>query len=115
MSTIPTVGGQRFKGLKKTPKIVKFLGLELEITKLSVTDVLAVQEYTKELAGDPLKEIPADEHANIKGLINIIKIGSAELAEYADEDLREIAIDDLNKLADEILKFSGMGSNLKTS
>jgi len=111
--TTPSLATKRFKNTKKTAKEVQFLGEKIEIFKLSVTDVLSIQALTKELAGDPDNNVPADPEASLKGLINTIQLGAPELAGYEKEELYDIGIDDLNKLADEILKFSGMGSNTK--
>lgn len=92
----------RFSNLRSTKKH-KFISLEIELAKLSVADVIAIQEQAKGA------EDQEDEAANIRLMLTVIRKGVAEMAEMSDEELLALPMDELSALSAEIMKFSGLG------
>lgn len=92
----------RFKDLK-TKKTAKFMGLDVEINKLSVAQVLTIQEKS-----ESVKESnnPKD---NLMLLGMVVRAGVEELSGLDDEELFELPMDELSSLSAEIMKYSGMG------
>jgi len=86
---------------KKMTKTIKFMSQPLEISKLSVNQVLAIQEAAKS-AGE-------DENANFDLLKEVIRMSAKGADELADDDFDSFPIDDLSKLSNEIMSFSGIG------
>jgi len=83
---------------KKLTKKVKFVGEEVVIKKLSVTEVMTLQEaYNDAAAGDEL--------VLLRTVIRQAVEGAEDLT---DEDLSSFPIDELANLSNEIIKFSGM-------
>jgi hypothetical protein len=93
----------RFIGAKVTKK-VKFMGLDnLEITKLSISQVMKIQEQVKAL------EASQSEDDNLKLLACVIQSGAPELAGLPLEELYNFSMDELTSLSAEIMKYSGLG------
>jgi hypothetical protein len=96
----------RFVGNKVTKK-VKFLNAEIDISKLSVSQVVKIQEQAKVLEENPT------EQGNLQLLFLVVRQGAEELSELSDEDMGGIAMDELTKLSAEIMKYSGLGGGNK--
>ena len=90
----------RFTG-KLITKKTKFLDEEIVINKLTVAQVLEIQENARKL-----KE--GDEQGNIDLVVLTIKSGCKELVEFENEAFMEWPLEELQKLSGEILKFSGL-------
>jgi hypothetical protein len=89
---------------KKLTKKVKFVGDEVVIKKLSVTEVMKLQEaYNDAAAGDEL--------VLLRTVIRQAVEGAEDLT---DEDLSSFPIDELANLSNEIIKFSGMDKGTAT-
>ena len=86
---------------KRLTKNTKFMNENITITKLSVSEVLEIQNAAKE-AGE-------DEAANFDVLKKVIRIAAEGGEDLTDEDFDQFPIDDLSKLSTEIMKHSGMG------
>lgn len=105
MSDTPEVkpqGIQRFLKANVTKKL-KFCGDEVVIKKLTVGEVFAVQERVKASQSK-------GEESSFEVLFFILRTGSPEFDAYSDEELKELPIDELNKLSNEIMAFSGLGN-----
>lgn len=91
------------KGLvgRKMTKKIKFCGEDIEITKLSVAETLAIQAKAKELG--------EEETAGIKLLQVVIVAAVPDAKDLSDDEFQSFPIDELSKLSAEIMKFSGMG------
>ena len=94
------------KGLKtligrKMTKPVKFMGEDITISKLSVSEVMAIQEKAKELE--------SDDSAGFAILKLVITSATADASDLTDEDFQTFPMDELSKLSNEIMKFSGIG------
>jgi hypothetical protein len=93
----------RFVGTKVTKK-VKFMGQDIEISKLTITQVMKIQAQAKVL------EENASETENLKLLSIVVQEGAKELAELSLEELYEFPMDELTTLSNEVMKYSGLGN-----
>ncbi len=93
------------KGLvgKRVQKSVKFMGEEVKISKLSVSEVMDLQNLSKDL-----KE---DESAGLGMLRTVIRAAVEGGEDLTDEDFETFPMDELSKLSTEIMKFSGIGQD----
>jgi hypothetical protein len=87
----------------KASKKIKFMTVEVEISKLSVARVLEIQAQAKEI------ENSKEESDNLKLLLLVIRAGASEMADLSDEELFDLPMDDLSNLSNEIMKYSGLG------
>ena len=93
------------KGLvgRKMTKAVKFMGQEVTISKLSVAEVLNIQEKAKTIA--------ENESEGFEILKTVIRSGVEGGSDLADEDFDNFPLDELSALSNAIMKFSGIGEN----
>lgn len=94
------------KGIKslvgrKMTKPIKFMGEEVKISKLSVSEVLEIQEKAK--GGE------VDESTGFDLLKRVIKMSVEGASDLSDQDFDTFPMDELSKLSNEIMKFSGIG------
>jgi len=91
------------KGLvgRKMTKTVKFMSEDIKIAKLSVAEVMNIQEKAK--------GIEKDEAEGFNILKTVIRASVEEARDLADEDFNNFPLDELSKLSNEIMKFSGIG------
>jgi hypothetical protein len=87
---------------RKMTKTVKFMGDDVKIFKLSVQQVLAIQEKAK--------EIETNDAAGLEVLKLVISAGVEGGGELTDEDFQDFSMDELSKLSAEVMKFSGIGT-----
>lgn len=85
---------------KRMSKNVKFMGEDLTINKLSVSEVLNIQEAAK--------AINQDESKGFEVLKTVIKASAEGGDKITDEEFDDFPMDELNKLSNEIMKFSGI-------
>lgn len=88
---------------RKMTKKVKFMGEDLEISKLSVAEVMDIQSRAKKME--------SDETAGFEVLKTVIGAAVKGASELSDEDFQAFPMDELSKLSGEIMKFSGIGSD----
>lgn len=100
MVSVNVVNGIRSLVGKKMTKNVKFMGEDLKISKLSVAEVLKIQEAAKVSEADDSKSFDI-----LKTVITASVEGGAELT---DDDFENFPMDELAKLSNEIMKFSGI-------
>lgn len=102
--TTQKVSNMSMKNLvgKKQSKMVKFMDTDIEITKLSVARTLSVQEKAREL------ESAGDEMSGLRLLTEVIRAGVADAAELTEEDFLSFPMDELSKLSNAIMEFSGV-------
>ena len=99
MSIVALVG-------KKVTKKVKFMNEDITISKLSVAEVTAIQEASKNL-----QENSEDGLAVLREVIKSAVEGADELTLA---DFQGFPLDELSKLSNEIMKFSGLGATEDT-
>jgi hypothetical protein len=94
MSTIKSLVG------KSVSKNVKFMGVEVTISKLSVAQVMEIQDKAKE---------GADQDNSALAVLQLIVSQAVDGAsELTTEDFMSFPMDELSKLSNEIMKFSGV-------
>ena len=93
------------KGLvgRKMTKTVKFMGEDVKISKLSVAEVLEIQERAKALE--------KDEAEGFNILKTVIRASVENAKDLSDQDFNNFPLDELSKLSSEIMKFSGIGQD----
>ena len=92
-----------FKDLvgKRMTKTVKFMGEDVKINKLNVSEVLEIQERAKAIDGN--------ESEGFSVLRKVISMAVEGASDIADQDFDKFPMDELSKLSGEIMKFSGLG------
>jgi hypothetical protein len=92
-----------FKDLigQRITKNYKFMGKDVTISKLTVDEVLEIQEKAKELQDD--------EAGGLELLKLVIRLSVPGADEISEEDFKKFPMEELSKLSAEIMKYSGMG------
>lgn len=90
-------------------KKVKFMGEQIEIFKLSVSQVMEVQRVAKEQSSN------AQEDNGLQMLEFVIKLGAPELKDFTTEELYDFPLDELSMLSSSIMEFSGLNKTGKSS
>lgn len=90
---------------RKMTKKVKFMNEDIEISKLSVTQVLEIQEMAKK------SEATGTNENGLDLLKTVIKQSVAGADELSDDDFDSFPMDELSKLSNEIMKYSGIGGD----
>lgn len=86
---------------KRAVKKVKFIGEDLDIVKLSVSQVMEIQALAK-----TVKE--GDEASNIDLLLKVVRSGTPEFVEFENDEFMELPMDELASLSNAIMKHSGL-------
>jgi len=99
-----------FKSLinKRMTKKVKFMGEDVEISKLTVSEIKEIQALAKEN-----ESATEDDGSEFKLVATIIGFAVADAADLSEEDFNGFPVDELSKLSNEIMKFSGLGGDPK--
>lgn len=87
---------------KKMTRNVKFMGEDIKISKLSVSEVLEIQNKAK--------AIENNEQEGFNVLKVVVRAGAEGGQDLSDDDFNNFPLDELSKLSNEIMKFSGIGS-----
>ncbi len=90
---------------KRMSKTVKFMGEDVKISKLSVAEVLAIQEAAK--------DIETNESKGFEVLKTVITSAVEGGKDLSDTDFDNFPMDELSKLSNEIMRFSGIGGEEK--
>lgn len=100
-----------FKDFLNTPvqKEVPFMGKKIKINKLSVDAVLSIQERAREAA----KKTDATDEDSLEMLKHVITQAVPGVAEVSEEDFRKLPLDELTKLSNSIMEWSGLGNAIK--
>jgi hypothetical protein len=88
---------------QKMTKKVKFMGKDLEISKLSVSEVLQIQDLAKQ------SKEGEDERDGFAVLRTVIQLSAQGAKDLSDEEFDELPLDELSTLSDHIMAFSGIG------
>lgn len=83
---------------KKMTKKVKFMDDSVQISKLSVKEVMAIQREAEGLADEDSFDM----------IVSVIRKATEGADEVSDEEFEMFPIDELSKLSNEIMKFSGV-------
>jgi hypothetical protein len=87
---------------RKMTKSVKFMGEDIKISKLSVAEVIQIQQKSKEVNAE------ADDSNGFSLLKTVITLSVEGAAQLEDKDFEAFPMDELSKLSTEIMKFSGL-------
>ncbi len=87
---------------KVISKKVKFMGEEVTVRKLSVAQVMEIQEKSK-AAQD-------DETSSLDLLQYVIASAVEGAADLSKEDFNSFPVDELSRLSNDVLTFSGLGN-----
>lgn len=79
---------------------VKFLGSNIDVKKLSVADVEKFQSR--------LKEVKDEESEGLGLQRDIIRMGVVGAEDMTDDELNQFPLDDLSRLAEEVLRAAGV-------
>jgi hypothetical protein len=74
---------------------------EIEIYKLTIAEVVEIQELAKTVT---------ESSNGLELLKKVIRLGAEGAADLTDEDFDTNPIDDLSKLSNEIMKYSGLNA-----
>lgn len=88
---------------KKMSKKVRFMDKDVQISKLSVSEVMKIQEQAKSLSGN-------DDSMGLEVLQIVITSSVEGASELTAEDFKSFPMDELSKLSNEIMKYSGIGT-----
>jgi len=86
---------------RKMEKSIKFMGQDLKIKKLLVSEVLEIQAKAK--------VVEKEESEGLDLLKLVIRSAAEGGQDLTDEDFNQFPIDELSKLSEEIMRFSGLG------
>ena len=79
----------RFVG-KRSTESVEFVGLQLEINKLNINQVLEIQDLTKRLTAEG-----TTEQSSIEILSAVVRAGAPELRDLEKKDFQDFPMNDL--------------------
>jgi hypothetical protein len=88
---------------KRVSKKYRFMDQDLKINKLSVAEVMQIQEKAK--------EAEKDETEGFNILKMVIRLSAEGAEDLTDSDFDTFPLDELSKLSGEIMKFSGIDPN----
>lgn len=88
---------------KKMTKPVKFMGEDVKISKLSVAEVMEIQELAKKIEGN--------ETEGFSVLKLVIRSAVEDGENLSDEEFSSFPMDELSTLSNTIMKFSGIGND----
>jgi hypothetical protein len=116
MTDSPAIVAPAPKGLKalvgrKMSTTIKFLGEDVSINKLSVAEVMDIQAKAQAIeeaakAPDAANKDAEDGIAMLRLVIRAAVEGGGELT---DADFLGFPMDELSKVVEEVMKFSGIG------
>ena len=99
-----TEGLQALVG-KRMEKDCTVMGQKIKISKLTVNQVMEIQAQVKENGTDS-----EDEKANFELLMKVIRMGANGAEQMSDDEFNDFPLEELSKLSQEIMKFSGIGA-----
>jgi hypothetical protein len=89
---------------RKMSKDVKFMGENVKISKLSVAEVTLIQEQAK------AAEDSKDDASGMELLKLVIRSAVEGGEDLTDDDFGGFPMDELSRVSQDIMKFSGIGS-----
>lgn len=87
---------------KKLTKKVEFMGDEVEVRKLSVAEIMQVQELVRKA-----QKAKGDD-AQLGLLKDVIRVAVVGAEELSDEDFDTFPLSELNNLTNAALEYSGL-------
>jgi|SRR5210317_240706 len=90
---------------KNITKKFDFMGDKVEVKKLSVAQVLKVQDLVKS------SQKSKSESAQIDLLKEVIRLAVVGADELTDDDFENFPLGELNTLSESIMSYSGLGNS----
>lgn len=87
---------------KRIIKKVAFMGSEVEVRKLSVSEIMEVQKIVKKLS------TAKTEDSQLSIVRDVIRIAVVDADKLTDEDFNTFPLAELNELTEAALAFSGL-------
>ena len=102
ISKVNKMAMNSFKDLvgQRVTKNTKFMGKDVTIAKLSVSEVLEIQDKAKLLEND--------DAGGLELLRLVIRLAVTGAEDLTDEDFATFPMDELSRLSNDIMKYSGM-------
>lgn len=100
-------GLKQFVGQRLSKK-VKFMGGEVEISKLTIEAVQEIQEMAKALKQEGEGEGKGEGFDMLR---KVIELSVSDCGDLSDQEFRAFPVEELTKLSNEIMKFSGLDTN----
>lgn len=88
---------------KEISKEVNFMGTKIKVRKLTVAQVLEIQELSSKGV--------TEENDSMALLKTVIGYAVPDGKDLSEEDFRSFPIDELSKLSNEIMQYSGLGND----
>ena len=85
---------------KRIKKDVKFMGAKVTISKMTVEEVMFIQEQAKEAKDD--------EEKSFELVLDVIRTCAEGAKEFSKSDFDGFPLDELSKLSKEIMVYSGL-------
>jgi len=95
--------GMKALASKRMTKSYKFMGEDVKIAKLTVSQVMEIQEKAK--------DIEKDDTQGFNVLRKVIQYSVEGANDLTDDDFNNFPLDELSKLSNEIMRFSGIGAD----
>lgn len=89
----------------RVSKRTKFMDKDINISKLSVSEVLEIQ--------DKAKALKDDENGGLELLRTVIRLSAEGASDLTDEDFSTFPMEALASLSNDIMKYSGMSQDQK--
>ena len=105
MIRVNTMSGIKGMVGRKMTKAVTFMDEKINISKLSVAQVMAIQESAK--------DVETNDDKSFELLMGIIMSSVEGGEDLSEEDFKNFPLDELSKLSNEIMKFSGIAGDTK--
>jgi len=99
---------------QQVTKEIPFMGAKIAIKKLSVDEVMEIQNLVRGLqkTAEAAEGSESDgDDGNLEMLHTIVTKGVVEADDLTIEQLRTFPMEELNKLTEEVMKYSGYGKD----
>lgn len=87
---------------KKLTKKVEFMGNEVDVRKLSVSEIMKIQELVKKA------QKSKNDDSQLSLLKDVIRVAVVGADELSDEDFDTFPLSELNALTNAALEYSGL-------
>jgi len=82
---------------------VNFMNEEVEVKKLTVTEVFKIQELIKR------SQNKKDEYDDISLIKDVIRMAVSDASEITDEDFNGFPVGELTALSEKVMSIAGLG------
>jgi hypothetical protein len=111
----PRTGLGNFVG-KRMTKSVKFMGEDVNITKMSVHEVQEIQAVAAAMQAvakehEEAGTVNPDAESSDFGVLKLIlRLGVEGAKDLTDAEIEDLPIDELSRLSNEVMKYVGLGA-----